>query len=45
MIFELGSKFLTIRKNILRIIKNLNWKKGFYRKDIGWRAIKNNANY
>ena len=41
----LGSKFLTIRKNILRIIKNLNWKKGFYRKDIGWRAIKNNANY
>ncbi len=34
-----GKKFLEIRKNIFRIIKKLNWKDGFFRKDIGWRVI------
>ena len=39
-----GSNFLNIRNKIIKIIKKLNWKKGFYRKDIGWRVIKKNAN-
>jgi phosphoribosylamine---glycine ligase len=39
-----GSSFLKIRHKIIKIIKKLNWKSGFYRKDIGWRVIKKNAN-
>ena len=34
-----GKKFFKIRKNIFRIIKKINWKYGFFRKDIGWRVI------
>ncbi len=34
-----GSSFFGIRKKIISIIKKINWKKGFYRKDIGWRVI------
>ncbi len=34
-----GSSFLGIRKKIISIIKKINWKKGFYRKDIGWKVI------
>ena len=34
-----GKTFRKIRKNILDIIKTINWKDGFYRKDIGWRVI------
>ena len=34
-----GNTFKKIRKNILDIIKAVNWKDGFYRKDIGWRVI------
>jgi phosphoribosylamine---glycine ligase len=34
-----GKKFLEIRKNIFKIINKLNWKDGFFRKDIGWRVI------
>ena len=34
-----GNNFFKIRKNIIRIIKKINWKKGFFRKDIGWRVI------
>ena len=33
-----GNIFSKIRKNIFKIIKIINWKKGFYRKDIGWRV-------
>ena len=36
----LGSTFLKIRNNILKIIKKINWQYGFFRKDIGWRVIK-----
>ena len=36
----LGSTFLSIRNEIFKIIKKINWKYGFYRKDIGWRVIK-----
>lgn len=35
-----GKKFLKIRFDIIKILKKINWKYGFFRKDIGWRAIK-----
>ncbi len=38
-ITSLGSSFSKIRKNIFKIIKTINWKNGFFRKDIGWRVI------
>ena len=34
-----GKSFKNIRKNIFKTIKKINWKKGFIRKDIGWRVI------
>ena len=40
-----GSNFLKIRKRIITILKQLKWSYGFFRKDIGWRVIKKNANY
>ena len=40
-----GDNFFRIRKRIITILKKLNWKKGFYRKDIGWKIIKKNENY
>mgnify|MGYP003683867019 FL=1 len=36
---SIGDDFLKIRIKIISIIKSLNWKKGFYRKDIGWKVI------
>ncbi len=36
---SLGSNFSKIRKRILKLIKKLNWKNGFYRKDIGRKVI------
>ena len=38
-IVVLGNIFFKIRKQILHIIKTINWKHGFVRKDIGWRVI------
>ena len=35
-----GKIYKKIRKNIFKIIKIINWKDGFYRKDIGWRVIR-----
>tara|TARA_B100000579_G_scaffold381327_1_gene349814 strand:+ start:270 stop:1535 length:1266 start_codon:yes stop_codon:yes gene_type:complete len=35
-----GQNFNQVRKKIIRLIKKINWKNGFYRKDIGWRVIK-----
>ncbi len=35
-----GNDFFKIRKVILKSLQILNWKAGFYRKDIGWRVIK-----
>ena len=32
------------RNNCLTILKKIDWIDGFYRKDIGWRAIKNESN-
>ena len=34
-----GTNFLAIRKNIIKLIRKINWKSGFYRDDIGWRVI------
>ena len=41
-ITSLGSSFLKIRTRIISIINKINWKDGFYRKDIGFKVIKNN---
>ena len=35
-----GLKFLKIRSDIFKILRKINWKSGFFRKDIGWRIIK-----
>ena len=40
-----GNSFLKIRKKIIKIIKRLNWKTGYFRKDIGWKVINKNENY
>ena len=40
---SIGKSFIVIRKNIIKLIKKLNWKHGFYRKDIGWKVINKNA--
>ena len=40
----LGKKFSLIRKKIIKLIQRINWKYGFYRKDIGWKVIKNENN-
>ena len=34
-----GNNFKSIRKNIISIIKKINWKQGFFRKDIGRSVI------
>ncbi len=34
-----GQSFYQIRKKIIKLIHKINWKDGFYRKDIGWRVI------
>ena len=36
---SVGANYRNIRKKIISMIKKLNWKDGFYRKDIGWRVI------
>ena len=39
-----GNKLGTVRKRIISIIKKINWKEGFFRKDIGWKIIDNENN-
>ena len=39
-IVVLGENFLRIRNQIISLIKKINWKYGFFRRDIGWRVIK-----
>ena len=36
---SLSNEFITARNNILEKLKKLNWKNGFYRKDIGYKVI------
>ena len=35
----IGKNFYKIRKNILFILKKINWKQGFFRKDIGRKVV------
>ena len=39
-----GKNFLKIRNKIFKLIKKIDWKFGFYRRDIGWKVINKNAN-
>ena len=39
-----GKNFRNIRNRIIKLIKKLNWKEGFYRKDIGWKVVNKNEN-
>tara|TARA_Y100000591_G_C21360137_1_gene463724 strand:- start:122 stop:580 length:459 start_codon:yes stop_codon:yes gene_type:complete len=39
-ITSIGDSFYKIRKNIILMIKKLDWKGGFFRKDIGWKVIR-----
>ncbi|MFL2520367.1 MAG: phosphoribosylamine--glycine ligase [Alphaproteobacteria bacterium] len=34
-----GKDLKTIRQNIHKVINQINWDEGYYRKDIGWRYI------
>ncbi len=38
-VVSVGKSFKKIRRNIIKIIRKINWKEGFFRKDIGWRVI------
>jgi phosphoribosylamine--glycine ligase len=40
-ITSLSKNLKETQKNCLDILKKINWTDGFFRKDIGWRAIKN----
>ncbi len=40
-ITSIGNNFSKIRNKIILVIKKINWKGGFFRKDIGWKVIKN----
>ena len=42
---SIGNNFLSVRNQIISYIKKLNWKKGFFRKDIGWKIIEKYENY
>ena len=35
-----GKNFLNIRIKIIKLLKKLDWKHGFFRSDIGWRVVK-----
>ncbi len=39
-ITSIGKNFKKIRTNIYKTLKKINWKYGFFRKDIGWKVIK-----
>jgi phosphoribosylamine--glycine ligase len=43
-ITSIGSSLIEIRKQIISIMKKINWKEGFYRRDIGWKVINKNEN-
>ncbi len=36
---SIGKNLFSVRKNIIDMIKKLNWKEGFFRKDIGWKIL------
>tara|TARA_Y100000816_G_C25547109_1_gene296470 strand:- start:210 stop:497 length:288 start_codon:yes stop_codon:yes gene_type:complete len=37
---SIGASFKKVRLNLFKLLKKINWKNGFFRKDIGWRVIK-----
>ena len=39
-ITSLSKNLVDARTNSLKILDKINWVDGFYRKDIGWKAIK-----
>ena len=39
-----GENLLKIRRNLIKLIKKLNWKNGFFRNDIGWKIINHENN-
>ena len=39
-----GSNLVSARDNSYSNLKKINWADGFFRKDIGWRAINNENN-
>ncbi len=43
-ITSIGNNLVKVRKNIIKIIKSINWRPGFFRKDIGWKIIDRNEN-
>ena len=40
-IVSLGNNYKKIRNNVFQTIKKINWRESFFRRDIGWRVIKN----
>ena len=36
---SVGHNLAKVRKDIIKIINKINWKSGFFRKDIGWKII------
>ena len=43
-IVSLKKDLMESRNECLENLKIINWDKGFFRKDIGWRVIKKNEN-
>ena len=37
---SIGASFKKVRSNLFKLLKKINWKNGFFRKDIGWKVIK-----
>ena len=37
---SIGFNLFKVRRKILSLIKKINWKYGFFRKDIGWKVLK-----
>ena len=44
-ITSLTKNLSTARENSFNNLKTINWNDGFFRKDIGWRVIKNNKSW
>ena len=38
-ITSIGNNLAKVRSDIIKIIKKINWKSGFFRRDIGWKII------
>ena len=36
---SVGNNLLKVRKDIIKILEKINWRAGFFRKDIGWKII------